>query len=165
MGRRSKLWSSTGLPSAREWWRMVDCQARQKAKAEAEQQTMLRKAREKRRPKCRCAAYPWAHRPAGGLCRHPDPPLETWKGQQGLHRPFGVRRRGFVRTLCREYNLHPIRDRDRIARIMPWLYAAWIKRNHPRLWRVLRNEGAIDDRGKFVVVSELRRAPAVTASS
>ena len=24
---------------------------------------------------CKCVAYAWPHRPAGGLCRWPDPPL------------------------------------------------------------------------------------------
>lgn len=24
---------------------------------------------------CKCAAYRWPHRPGGGLCRWPDPPL------------------------------------------------------------------------------------------
>lgn len=35
------------------------------------------------RARCRCRTYPWPHRPAGGLCRHPDPPLAVFAGAAG----------------------------------------------------------------------------------
>ena len=115
----------------------------------------LAKARLKRRPKCRCAAYPWPHRPRSGFCRHPDPPLETWKGKPGTHRPVGTRRRGLARTLFKQYGLHPIRDRARIARIMPRLYAAWCKRNAPATWQSLKSEGRIDGRGRLTILADI----------
>jgi hypothetical protein len=34
------------------------------------------KVRDQRRPRCRYAAYPWPHRPSGGLCRYPELPTE-----------------------------------------------------------------------------------------
>jgi hypothetical protein len=86
----------------------------------------LAKARSKRRPKCRCAAYPWPHRPAGGLCRCPDPPLATWQGTPGKNRAAELRYRRYRRWLCRQHGLHPIRDRAVIAKLLPGLhYAAW----------------------------------------
>ena len=35
-----------------------------------------------RRPKCRCDAYKFPHRPGGGLCRYPDPPAVRWQDAQ-----------------------------------------------------------------------------------
>jgi hypothetical protein len=39
-----------------------------------------------RYPNCTCEAYPWPHRPGGGVCRWPDPPAQPppWP-----HRPGG----------------------------------------------------------------------------
>ncbi len=34
---------------------------------------------------CTCAAYAWPHRPAGGLCRWPDPPLYRSTTPAGTH--------------------------------------------------------------------------------
>jgi hypothetical protein len=82
------------------------------------------KARSKRRARCTCAAYPFPHRPAGGLCRHPDLPIEQWQGKAGQNRPAELRRRGLRKSLCRELGLHPIRDRLEIERRLPTLYAA-----------------------------------------
>lgn len=36
----------------------------------------------KARPTCTCSAYPWPHRRAGGFCRWPGQPVETWQGRQ-----------------------------------------------------------------------------------
>ena len=35
---------------------------------------------------CRCAAYAWPHRPGGGLCRWPEPPLYQRTTRSGTHR-------------------------------------------------------------------------------
>jgi len=96
--------------------------------ADKERRRMQAKARSKRRRKCRCAAYPWPHRPGGGLCRYPDPPLETWQGTPGKNVPTALRRCGYRKTLMRQYGLHPIRDREKIRRFLPKLYAASVKR-------------------------------------
>lgn len=40
-------------------------------------------------PKCSCAAYPFPHRPGGGLCRWPDPPLSRLQPRTA----YGVRLR------------------------------------------------------------------------
>lgn len=37
---------------------------------------------------CDCAAYEWPHRPGGGFCRWPDPPLEICDTPAGT-RPWG----------------------------------------------------------------------------
>jgi len=36
---------------------------------------------------CSCSAYPWPHRPGGGLCRWPEKPERTF-----VPNPFQVRR-------------------------------------------------------------------------
>ena len=89
-----------------------------------------RLALQKRRPKCQCKAYPWPHRPGGGLCRYPDAPAEIWKGTPGRNRRVGVRHRGLVKELCKRYRWHPVRDRRKIDRWMPRLYIAYCKRYH-----------------------------------
>lgn len=76
----------------------------------------------KRKP-CTCAAYRWPHRPGGGLCRWPDPPLAQHSTPAGTNRPTGLRRRGLRKWIMREYGLHPIGDRDAIERMLPRLYA------------------------------------------
>ncbi|HEX8522420.1 MAG TPA: hypothetical protein VF669_09200 [Tepidisphaeraceae bacterium] len=38
-----------------------------------------RKASDRKRAKCRCDAYKFPHRPGGGLCRFPDPPVVRWQ--------------------------------------------------------------------------------------
>ena len=40
---------------------------------------------------CRCAAYAWPHRPGGGLCRWPDPPLYQRTTPAGTHAAYRVR--------------------------------------------------------------------------
>ena len=65
----------------------------------------------KRRRTCGCGAYPWPHRPGGGLCRWPDPPLQTCPAVPGKNRPNGLRRRGRAKWGLRRAGLHPIRER------------------------------------------------------
>ena len=76
-----------------------------------------------KRPTCTCPAYEWPHRPGGGLCRFPDPPLGRCATPAGTNRPTGLRRRGARRWLMRYYKLHPIRDRALIDQLLPTLYA------------------------------------------
>ncbi|HEY7087918.1 MAG TPA: hypothetical protein VH518_07490 [Tepidisphaeraceae bacterium] len=124
------------------------------AEVQAERETRERKvrqakARSKRRPKCKCPAYPWPHRPGGGLCRWPDPPLETWKGKAGANKPQGFRYRGVVKIICQQYGLHPVKDRERIERLMPWLYPAWCKRYWPLRLGFLRWHDMVDERDRL----------------
>lgn len=151
MGRRRRLLA--GMPSVREWWREIARQERREVQARKdreEQKRDLARERSRRRPKCRCQAYPWPHRRGGGLCRAPDPPLNTWSGTFGKNKSRELRIRGLVKTLCREYGLHPIEDRERIKRLMPRLYPAWCKRNWPhRYWR-LRLDGKIDKHHRLI---------------
>jgi len=42
-------------------------------------------------PPCRCEAYAWPHRPGGGLCRWPDPPLYKRTTPAGTHKPGRLR--------------------------------------------------------------------------
>jgi hypothetical protein len=81
-----------------------------------------------KRQTCKCTAYPWPHRPGGGLCHWPDPPAASWQGEPGKNRPTAIRRRGERKRLCQQYKLHPIRDREKIERRLPRLYAAHDKR-------------------------------------
>jgi hypothetical protein len=83
-----------------------------------------------KRKVCTCPAYPWPHRPRGGLCRHPDLPLESFKGKAGRNAPVGARRRSAIRRrLLEKYGLHPIRDRVKIRRWLPKLYVAYCRRH------------------------------------
>jgi hypothetical protein len=41
--------------------------------------------------KCTCPAYAWPHRPGGGLCRWPDPPLYRRATKAGTHARYRVR--------------------------------------------------------------------------
>ena len=114
MGRRSKYWAGMDLPPLREYWREIN-RANRKAKA---QERVKHKTRDQRRPRCRCEAYPWPHRPGGGLCRYPDPPLERWQPKPG-GRPYRKRYAGILRQIARANRLHPIRDRAAIEALMP----------------------------------------------
>jgi hypothetical protein len=82
------------------------------------QKRAKRKATDKKRKKCRCEAYPWPHRPTGGLCRWPDPPVEKY-ARKGTRRPYRTRYSGLARQLARASGMHPIRDRDTIAKLLP----------------------------------------------
>jgi len=41
-----------------------------------------------------CAAYQWPHRPGGGLCRWPDPPLYSRTTPRGKRKHYHQIRRG-----------------------------------------------------------------------
>lgn len=118
MGRRSKerleLDAMCGwLAPLRHYWQEINRAERARvAKVRAD-----RKRRDKKRKKCTCQAYPWPHRPGGGLCRWPDPPLEKYvRKPRKRHRQ---RYTGLVRTIARANGLHPIRDRATIETMMP----------------------------------------------
>jgi len=88
------------------------------------------KANSRRRGRlCTCAAYPFGHRPGGGLCRWPDPPAQTWQGVLGVSKPTGARLRSATRRrLCKWKGWHPLRDRDLIHRWLAKLYVAYCRR-------------------------------------
>ena len=119
-----------GLPALRDYWRAIN---RQERHAQAKQRAE-RKARDKRRSKCQCKAYPWPHRPGGGFCRFPEPPLERWKSKPG-GRPYRKRYAGLLRQIARANGLHPIRDRAQIEAMMPRVLALAkeLKRQCPRV--------------------------------
>lgn len=132
------------LPSLRDHWREIN---RGEREAKAVERTK-RKAGDQKRSKCRCAAYPWPHRPGGGFCRHPDPPLERWQPKPGSERrPYRERYTGILRQIVRASGMHPIRDRAQIERIMPIVLrlAKEMKLKNPRLkyrnMRVTRIDG------------------------
>lgn len=123
MGRQSGITAAInaalGVASLRQYWQEINREARE-AKA---QERAAHKARDQRRPKCLCKAYPWPHRPRGGLCRYPDPPTERWKPKRG-YRPYRKRYTGLRRQLARANRLHPIRDRAAIDAMMRQVIAA-----------------------------------------
>jgi hypothetical protein len=118
-----------GLPPLRQYWREINRENRQ---AQALQRAK-RKATDQRRPKCRCEAYPWPHRPGGGFCRWPDPPLERYQRKPGS-RPYRKRYAGILRQIARANGLHPIRDRAAIEALMPQALALakQLHRQHPK---------------------------------
>src|SRR5687768_11662348 len=122
-----------GRPSPlQEYWRKIN---RHEREAKAEERAK-RKTRDKGRRKCRCEAYPWPHRPGGGLCRWPDPPLERWKPKyEWNYRPYRARYAGIRRQIARATGLHPIRDRAAIEALMPRAVslARELKRKCPRV--------------------------------
>lgn len=59
----------------------------------------MTKATKSKRARCTCLAYPFPHRPGGGLCRHPDPPVRAFAGPAGKNAPVGMRRRSAIRRL------------------------------------------------------------------
>jgi hypothetical protein len=113
----------------REYWRDINRSERENAARVRKE----RKARDKRRRKCRCDAYPWPHRPGGGFCRYPDPPVQRWQRKPG-GRPYRQRYAGIVRQIARANGLHPIRDRAAILALMPRIVATAkeAKRLYPR---------------------------------
>jgi hypothetical protein len=102
----------------RVYWREINRYDRQTAAWQREKQ----KARDKKRRKCRCQAYPWPHRPGGGFCRYPDPPERRWQPKPG-GRPYRKRYAGILRQIARANGLHPIRDRAAIDAMMPRVLA------------------------------------------
>ena len=114
MARPSKLSTALGLPPLLGYWREIN---RQDRIAKAKERDG-HKARDKGRPRCKCEAYPWPHRPCGGLCRFPDPPLERWQ-PKAEGRPYRKRYLGLRQQIARSNGLHPIRDRAKIDALMP----------------------------------------------
>ncbi len=66
------------MPPLRQYWQEINRYERQQRAEERAH----RKARDKKRKKCRCDAYKFPHRPGGGLCRFPDPPVIRWQDAQ-----------------------------------------------------------------------------------
>ena len=130
MGRPPKEWAALGLPPLRDYWREINRQKREAVR----QQREKRKVTDKQRPTCVCKAYPWPHRPAGGLCKHPDPPTECWE-RKPASRPYRDRYAGLRRQIARANGLHPIRDRAAIDALIPRALelAKELKRRCPRV--------------------------------
>lgn len=128
MGRPTALAALFG--PAREWWQICRREDREAAKA----LRVRRKATDKARPKCRCKAYPWPHRPAGGYCRFPDQPTECWQ-RKPKPRRYRDRYAGLRRQIARANGLHPIRDREAIQGLLPGVLhmAKQAKGNCPRM--------------------------------
>ena len=126
-----QLCEMAGEPvSLRELWRQNNRHDRMAAQATRER----RKAIDQSRPKCRCEAYPWPHRPTGGLCRYPDPPIERYQPEPG-GRPYRIRYAGLRRQIARANRLHPIRDRAVIQSMMlKWIaLAKQLHRQNPKI--------------------------------
>ncbi|MCC7350042.1 MAG: hypothetical protein IT446_05680 [Phycisphaerales bacterium] len=119
----------TFTSSLRDYWLDLNRQARAMREHRLEQMKAVMKGR----PKCRCHAYPWPHRPGGGLCRWPDPPTEIYQRKKSA-RPYRQRYAGLVKQICRNNGLHPIKDKAAIQSIMPTivLLARELKRREPR---------------------------------
>ena len=105
---------------------------------------------------CRCHAYAWPHRPGGGLCRYPDPPLECYKRPDWTHRPYRRRYAGILRQIARNNGLHPIRDRvliqDLLPRLMRLAIAKQLKRQSRKWQYKYRNIQIIDNgNGSYTV--------------
>jgi hypothetical protein len=118
------------LPQLRQYWQEIN---RGDREAKALERSKC-KARDQKRSKCRCAAYPWPHRPVGGFCRHPDPPIERWQPKP-RRRPYRGRYAGILRQIARMSGLHPLRDRALIQQYMPLVMqlAKELKRQKPRV--------------------------------
>src|SRR4051812_26733024 len=82
MGRSSRdieaMNHKLSLPPLRQYWQQINLQEREAVAYKRAR----RKQTDKARPKCRCDAYRFPHRPAGGLCRYPDPPAARWQDAQ-----------------------------------------------------------------------------------
>ena len=116
---RPKKWiaaenAAFGWGPLREYWRDINRREKEAKSLQRAQQ----KVRSQRRPKCRCEAYPWPHRPCGGFCRYPDPPIERYQ-RKADGRPYAKRYAGLLRRIARANGLHPIKDRALILAIMP----------------------------------------------
>ncbi len=59
-----------------------------------------------RPPNCNCEAYDWPHRPAGGLCRWPDPPGQRSSTKQGTRSAVGKQRKRH-KKLARRFGIDP----------------------------------------------------------
>lgn len=130
---RSAENAALGLLPLRQHWQ--DCNRHDRKLAAWNRAN--RKARDKKRRKCRCKAYPWPHRPAGGLCRWPDPPLECWhKRSGGNNRPYRLRYAGILRQIARNNGMHPIRDREILLDLLPQVVRmAKVLKSDQRKWK------------------------------
>jgi hypothetical protein len=81
-GRPTKEWKAIHencpLPPLRQYWQQINRAEREEKAAKRAR----RKQTDKTRPKCRCDAYKFPHRPGGGLCRYPGPPAVRWQDAQ-----------------------------------------------------------------------------------
>jgi hypothetical protein len=147
MGRPFKMLQ--GLMPLDVWWRVINHRKKQ-AKAALREK---RKAHDKGRRKCRCEAYPWPHRPGGGFCRHPDPPLQCWQRKEH-RRPYRKRYAGLRRQIARANKLHPIKDRELIQELVPHALemAKLVKERNKR---VRYREVEITDRGVCVYLPQI----------
>jgi hypothetical protein len=102
------------LPPLRVYWRRIN----QEKQAQRRLRRERKKTVDRARPKCRCEAYPWPHRPKGGLCRFPDPPVERWC-RPPRPRPYRDRHTGTRRQIVRANGLNPIKDRCYINSMLP----------------------------------------------
>ena len=116
----------------------ADLRRRDEASRQRHERRLANGTEAKPRPRCTCPAYPFPHRPKGGLCRFPDPPQATFQGQAGKNSPSGMRRNSAIRRrLLKQHRLHPIRDREKIRRWLPKLYAGYCRRHgypYPEWW-------------------------------
>ena len=130
MGKTDDERPDLRLPPLRKYWQEINRHRRAEASEERRQQ----QARDKRRAKCKCAAYPWPHRPGGGLCQWPRPPAEQWIPRKQA-RPYAKRYLGLRRQIARSNCLHPIRDRVLIDAIMSQVIklARELKAINPRI--------------------------------
>ncbi len=129
MGRPSKdtaAWNvACGFGPLRQYWQEINRETR----AADKQLRAKRKAADKKRRKCTCEAYPWPHRPSGGLCRCPDPPTERWERKK-TSRPYAGRYVGLRRQIMRANGFHPIRHRAVLKVLMPFIIA--LAKEHKR---------------------------------
>lgn len=72
------MYSKCGLQPLRQYWQEIN---RHNRHLDAQKRAQ-HKICDKKRPKCRCDAYKFPHRPGGGLCRHPDPPDARWQDKE-----------------------------------------------------------------------------------
>jgi len=129
------------FPPLREYWRAIN---REERAAQARLRTR-RRATDKGRPTCRCPAYPFPHRPGGGLCCWPNPPLERWQSP-GRPRLYRHRYLGLRRQIARANGLHPIKDRATIDALLPGVLAL-AKELKRRCSRIKYRNMAITDTG------------------
>lgn len=134
MARPTKFISETnaqfGMPPLRQYWQQINRHDREIDS----QKRARRKQTDKTRPKCRCEAYPWPHRPSGGLCRSPDAPIACYLPSK-RRREYCDRYIGIRKKIARASGLHPIRDKALIAELIPGIMrsAKALKQNAPRV--------------------------------
>lgn len=58
---------------------------------------------------CKCVAYAWPHRPGGGLCRWPDPPVYRRTTPPSTHKPGRLRPPRFLTRM----GIHTVKQANR----------------------------------------------------